>query len=270
MSQIAGRHIVVTGGASGIGRLVALKLAGLGGKVTVWDINPEGLDRVVTEINALGKETARGHLCDVSQRAQVYRIATETAAALGPVDILINNAGIVSGRRFLELADEKIEASFAINTLALFWTTKAFLPAMIERNLGHVVTIASAAGLIGVAKLTDYSASKWAAVGFDESLRAELRQVAPGVRTSVICPFYIDTGMFRGVKTRFPALLPILQEDYVATRIVDAIEHDRQRVIMPWLVYVVAPMRALPVRFFDWVARFLGVNATMDDFIGRR
>ncbi|HVM98210.1 MAG TPA: SDR family oxidoreductase [Candidatus Acidoferrales bacterium] len=270
MSDIAGRHILITGGASGIGRLVALKLAGLGGKVTIWDINRERLDQTVAEITGLSQQPARGFICDVSQREEVYRVATQTTTAGGSVDILVNNAGVVSGKRFLDLADERIEASFKVNTLALFWVTKAFLPAMIERNSGHIVTIASAAGLIGVAKLTDYSASKWAAVGFDESLRGELEQIAPAVQTSVICPFYIDTGMFHGVKTRFPSLLPILKEEYVATRIVDGIQRNRRRVIMPWLVYVVAPMRILPVSLFDWVARFLGVNATMDDFVGRR
>jgi all-trans-retinol dehydrogenase (NAD+) len=269
MSQIDGKHVLITGGASGLGRRTALKLAALGGRISVWDINRDNLDRVVAEISASGRETARGYICDVANRVEVYRVAAETAAAAGPVDILINNAGVVSGKRFLEIPDDKIEATFQVNTLSLFWVTKAFLPAMIERNHGHVVTIASAAGIIGVAKLADYSASKFAAVGFDESLRGELKRIAPAVQTTVICPFYIDTGMFKGVKTRFPSLLPILKEEDVAHRIVDAIAHNRRRVIMPWLVYVVSPMRLFPVSVFDWVASFLGVNATMDDFVGR-
>ena len=123
--------------------------------------------------------------------------------------------------------------------------------------------------MIGVAKLSDYAASKWAAVGFDESLRAELRTIAPGVRTTVVCPFYIDTGMFRGVKSRFPLLLPILREDVVARRVIDAIRRDRPRLCMPPLVYLVPSMRLLPVRAIDWLARFLGVNASMDEFKGR-
>ena len=148
----------------------------------------------------------------MSRRERVYAVAEETRAAAGGVDVLINNAGVVSGRSLLDIPDEKIEATFAVNTLSLFWVTKAVLPDMLRRGEGHIVTIASASGLIGVAKLSDYAASKWAAVGFDESLRAELRQTAPGVRTTVVCPCYIDTGMFRGVKSRFPLLLPILKE----------------------------------------------------------
>jgi all-trans-retinol dehydrogenase (NAD+) len=270
MSEIAGRHIVITGAASGIGRLMALGLAGRGGRISAWDINRERLDATVTELNRLQREPARGFLCDVSKRADVYQVAADTVAAAGTVDILINNAGIVSGKRFLELPDEQIEATFAINTLSLFWVTKAFLPTMIERNRGHVVTIASASALIGVARLTDYSASKWAAMAFDESLRAELRQIAPGVRTTVVCPFYIDTGMFRGVKSRFPWLLPILKEDAVAARVVRAIERNHARVMMPWLIYLVPAMRLLPVPLFDWTATFLGINASMDEFVGRK
>jgi all-trans-retinol dehydrogenase (NAD+) len=269
MSEIAGRHVLVTGGASGLGRSMATKLATLGGRITIWDINRANLDAVVADLNARSGTTARGFVCDVSAREAVYQCAADTVAAGGPVDILINNAGVVSGQDFLDLPDEKIAATFAINVLSLFWTGKAFLPEMIRRNSGHVVTIASASGLIGVARLTDYSASKWAAIGFDESLRAELRKVAPRVMTTVVAPYYINTGMFRGVKSRFPLLLPILEEDDVAERIVRAIRSNRRRLIMPWLVYVVPPIRLLPVGLFDWVANFLGVNTSMDEFIGR-
>jgi all-trans-retinol dehydrogenase (NAD+) len=269
MSEIRGRHIVVTGGASGLGRLLVRALAGLGGRVTVWDVHAENLASTLAELAQLGPEKSHGFLCDVSNRARVYEAATATTAAAGPVDVLVNNAGVVSGRALLDIPDESIERTFAINTLSLFWVTKAFLPAMIERNRGHIVTIASASALIGVARLTDYAASKWAAMGFDESLRAELRQAAPGVMTTVVCPFYIDTGMFHGVKTRFPRLLPILQPDEVARRIVDSIRRDRRRLVMPPLIATVPLMRMLPVRAFDWIANFLGVNASMDEFTGR-
>ena len=269
MSEIAGRHVLVTGGASGIGRLMARKLAALGGRVSIWDIQRENLDKVVAELNAGGRETARGFFCDVSKRENVYQVAEETKAASGPVDILINNAGVVSGKPLLQIPDDKIEATFAVNVLALFWTTKAFLPHMIENNRGHVVTIASASGLIGVPKLSDYAASKWAAVGFDESLRGELRKTAPGVMTTVVCPFYIDTGMFHGVKSRFSWLLPILKEDKVAERVVSAIQRNKRRLMMPPVVYTVPLMRLFPVGVFDWLAAFLGVSASMDEFKGR-
>ena len=270
MTEVAGRHILVTGGASGIGRRVAHRLAALGGRVSVWDIRRQALDAVVSELEKGGPEPARGFVCDVSRREEVYRVAEETRAAGGPVDILVNNAGVVSGRPLLELPDDQIEATFAINTLALFWTTKAFLPAMVVRGRGHLVTIASASALIGVAKLSDYAASKWAAMGFDESLRAELRNTAPALRTTVVCPYYVDTGMFRGVKSRFPRLLPILREDDVAARIVRAVQSDQRQLILPPLARLVPLMRMLPVGAFDWIASFLGINASMDAFEGRK
>ena len=100
---------------------------------------------------------------------------------------------------------------------------KAFLPEMLASDQGHIVTIASVAGTIGVCGLVDYCASKFGAVGFDESLRMELRTLKSRVRTTCICPYYIDTGMFKGVKTRFSIFLPIMKEDYVVNRILNAI-----------------------------------------------
>jgi len=132
-----------------------------------------------------------------------------------------------------------------------------------------VVTIASAAGLVGVSRQTDYSASKWAAFGFAESLRAELRKDGSPVSTLVVAPYYIDTGMFSGVRTRFPLLLPILQERDVARRILDAIESGRQQLVMPPLARLTPLLRVLPPAAFDAVTDLLGINATMDEFTGR-
>lgn len=269
MTEIRGRNILITGGASGIGRQMAKRLARGGASIIIWDIHEANLDKVLEELERDTGRKAHGYLCDVSKREAIYEVAQKVKEEAGSVDILINNAGVVSGKRFLDLPDEKIVNTFNVNTLALFWTCKSFLPDMIQRNSGHVVTVASSAGWVGVSRLTDYSASKWAAVGFDESLRMELRQVAPGVKTTVVCPFFIDTGMFEGVKTRFSFLLPILKEDDVADKVVDAIRRDRPRVIMPPLVHAVPSLRILPVRAFDLVADALGVNASMEDFKGR-
>jgi len=185
------------------------------------------------------------------------------------VDILVNNAGVVSGKPLLELSDEQIERTFRVNALALFWVTRAFLPSMIGRGAGHVVTVASAAGLVGTPRQTDYAASKHAAVGFTEALRFELKRSAPGVKTTVVCPFYADTGMFAGVKTRFPRLLPILKTDDVVEAIVRAIQDDRAQVQMPFMVRTLPAMRLLPVWAFDVLADFFGVTRAMDEFTGR-
>jgi all-trans-retinol dehydrogenase (NAD+) len=268
MTQLSSATAVITGGGSGIGRLLAHRMAARGARIVVLDLAEDRFGDVVAEVTAAGGE-AWGYACDVSDRAAVRDVAERVRSDIGAVDVVVNNAGVVSGSRLLDLPDEKIEQTFAVNTLALYWVTRAFLPEMVRRNRGHVVTIASAAGLVGVARQTDYSASKHAAVGFDESLRVELRRTAPGLVTTVVCPFYVDTGMFEGVRTRFPRLLPILRQDEVADRIVSAIERDRRRLIMPPLVRFVPALRVLPPRLFDRIMDLFGVNRTMDTFVGR-
>ncbi|QUL78375.1 SDR family oxidoreductase [Brevibacterium sp. SMBL_HHYL_HB1] len=262
---IDGARVLITGAGSGIGRLMALDAAARGAaEILIWDLSADSGDAVRDEITAVGGQ-ARSFEVNVADSAQVETVAERT----GPVDILINCAGIVTGKKLLDADADAIRRVYDVNTLALYWTTKAFLPGMLERDRGAVVTIASAAGLTGVARQTDYSASKWAAVGFTESLRSELRAEGSRVGTLVVCPFYINTGMFDGVRTKFPRLLPILEETDVSTRVLDAIESGREQLVMPPLVRLVPGVRLLPTRAFDTVMDFLGVNQTMDHFTGR-
>jgi all-trans-retinol dehydrogenase (NAD+) len=269
MVDIAGTISLITGGGSGIGMLTARRMARQGSTVVIWDLDEGAAKSVADELTAATGRPHHAYRCDVSDREEVYARADEVHRDVGPVDIVINNAGIVSGQTLLDLPDEKIEATYKVNVLALYWVTKAFLPDMIKRNHGHVVTIASAGGLLGVARQTDYSASKAAAIAFDEALRFELHQMAPGVRTTVIGPYYINTGMFEGVKTRFPFLLPILEQDAVADKIVDSIRRNRRRVIMPKFAKLVPLTRVLPVPLFDRVAHFFGISESMSTFVGR-
>lgn len=266
--KFIGKTAVITGGASGIGRLVALDVAKRGTRVIAWDLNPVALDALVSEAKAEGGEVVP-MVVDVSDRNAVYAAAGKILAERGIVDILINNAGVVSGKKLLETRDERIEKTFQVNILAHFWTTKAFLPAMLAKDSGHIVTLSSAAGLIGVCGLTDYSASKFAAFGFNESLRMELRKSRSSVKTTIVCPFYTNTGLFDGVKTRLPHLLPILKPEYVAKRIVKALRKGRQRIITPPLVCLALLLRIFPVGVLDLVSDVCGISSTMDDFRGR-
>ncbi|WP_243315669.1 SDR family oxidoreductase [Geothrix paludis] len=268
MTSFRGAHVLITGAASGLGRLMALEAAARGARVSLLDRDAKGLDALCEAILAKGGE-ARGFAVDLSDRAAVQATCAEIRQPRGGVDILINNAGIVSGKTLLECSDEGIERTFQVNVLANFWTVRAFLPDMLMAGKGHIVTVASAAGLAGTSRLVDYSASKFAAVGFDESLRMELKRLGSPVRTTVVCPFFIDTGMFEGVKTRFAWLLPILKPDYVVRRIVGAIEGNRSRLIMPRFVMTVPVIRVLPPFLFDAVLGFFGVNRSMDEFVGR-
>ena len=268
MKKLNGKIALITGGASGIGRLVAEKLAQRVARVVVWDLNLAAIESLSKDAAASGLAVT-GMVCDVTDRNAVYRLAREVEATVGPVDILVNNAGVVSGKTLLETADEKIVKTMEVNVLANCWTVKAFLPGMYDRNSGHLVTVSSAAGLIGVTGLADYSASKFAAFGFHEAIRMEIRRQRKKIRTTVVCPFFIDTGMFAGVRTRFPLLLPILKPEYAACRIARAIARGKKRLIMPRFVYSVFLLRLLPVAVMDAVADFFGMTRAMDHFTGR-
>lgn len=179
-----GQVVVITGGGSGIGRLMAIIFAKEGASVALWDLNLEGAESVAAECKAAAprgeagwSSMARAYRVDVSDRAVVEETAARTLADFGGrVDILINNAGIVAGAKLTDAAFSPGRASkvIEINTTALMWSTRAFLPQMLARDSGHVVTVASAAGMAGTAGLTDYCASKFGAVGFDEVSGATL------------------------------------------------------------------------------------------------
>ena len=268
MTELAGKNVLITGAASGIGRLMAIKIAARRARLILWDVDEDGLNGLRAELAAQGVDV-RTYTCDLAQRGAIQDTAARVLQECGLVDVLINNAGIVNGMSLLDSSDVEIERTFRVNTLALFSTTRAFLPGMLERRAGHVVNIASAAGLAGVPRLADYSASKFAVVGFDESLRLELRRQRSKVLTTIVCPFYIDTGMFRGAKTRFSWLLPILAPDYVAERIVRAIEANRRRLLMPRFVVAALFVRTLPPNASDPVLDFFGITHSMDEFTGR-
>ena len=193
------------------------------------------------------------------------------AKEAGEIDILVNNAGVVQGKDLLEADPRAIVRTFQVNVISHFWTVRSFLPGMIKRNHGQIITIASAAGTVGVAKQCDYSASKWAAVGFDESLRMELaRKGATGVSTSCIMPFFIDTGMFNGASTRFPLLLPIMSAEWATNRIVQAVLGRESVVYMPITVILSPMLRAIvSVPVFDGLINLFGINSSMDEFVGR-
>lgn len=266
---LRGAHVLVTGGGSGIGRLMALGATRRGAThVVIWDRDRSAANAVAAEVKNLGGQ-ASVQVVDVSKKSAVDQAAAKTLEKIGHLDVLINNAGVVSGRTFLELEEADISRTYGVNTFALYWTIQAFLPHMIQRDSGRLVTIASAAGLAGSATLTDYSGSKFAAVGFMESLRAELRDRSSSVTALTVCPFYINTGMFDGVKSGSP-LLSIQKAPESAERILDAIESTKRELLMPGMVYSVRVFRLLPAALFDWIADAFGINKAMKTFRGRQ
>lgn len=267
MSRIEGNTVLVTGGASGLGRLLGERLLAAGAaRLVIWDVDGGMLRDAVGNLEASG-HTVLGHRIDVSDPDDVARGAAELRASGLEIDVLVNNAGVVVGKPFADHTVADIERTMRVNALGPMHVTRELLPDIRQRG-GHIVNIASAAGLVANPGMSVYCASKWAMTGWSDSLRLELEREGGRVRVTTVAPFYIDTGMFAGVRS---PILPILRPAAVAGRIVGAIERDRIFLRLPWIVNLVPLLEGvLPRRWFDVVVgRWLGVYTSMRDFRGR-
>ncbi|XP_057646931.1 epidermal retinol dehydrogenase 2 [Chionomys nivalis] len=268
--NVAGEIVLITGAGSGLGRLLALQFARLGAVLVLWDVNKEANEESLQAAREAGATRVHAYTCDCSQREEVYRVADQVKKEVGDVSILINNAGIVTGKKFLDCPDDLMEKSLEVNFKAHLWTYKAFLPAMVANNHGHLVCISSSAGLVGVNGLADYCASKFAAFGFAESVFLETSaQKQNGIKTTIVCPFFIKTGMFEGCTTACPTLLPILEPEYAVRKIVEAILQEKLYLYMPKFLYFIMFLKSfLPVKTGMLIADYLGVFHVMDGFTG--
>ncbi|KAG5311385.1 RDHE2 dehydrogenase, partial [Acromyrmex insinuator] len=252
MKNIGGEIALVTGGGGGLGRLLSLRLANLGAIVIIWDINETGIEETIKLVRAAGG-TCYGYVCDLCDRTDIYKKAKIIREEIGKVTVLINNAGIVTGMKFLDTPDELIIRTMDVNIMSHFWTVKAFLPMMLENNKGHIVSVASLAGQCGIPKLIDYCASKFAAMGFDEALRMELEYEGYNINTTVVCPYFIrSTGMFDDVQSRY---IPTLSPNAVADRIIMAMRCNEKYAIIPGYLQILLTLKWI----FPWpcVAMFL-------------
>ncbi|MBT3236949.1 MAG: SDR family NAD(P)-dependent oxidoreductase [Bdellovibrionales bacterium] len=264
MSYYDKKSILLTGAASGLGRLFSQQLTQHNCHLFLVDRDEAGLAKLKDE---LPHAKISLFTCDFTNLSSVENFTQQIKEL--EIDILINNAGIVSGRPFTELSNENIINTYMVNSIVPMILTKAVITGMIKRDQGHIVNICSAASFVGVAKLSDYAASKAAISSFDESLRLELSKLNSKVVTTAFCPYYINTGMFDGVKTRFPSLLPILDPKRVISRLDQAIANKENRVILPWFIYASLIIKILPPKIFDLILTFFGINSSMDDFKGR-
>lgn len=272
MDTIAGKKVLITGAAMGMGKIYAqLAARENAGAVILWDINQAELDRTAAELKAGGAKV-HAYVVDVSKLEAIQQAAEKVRAEVGNPDIVFNNAGIVRGKFFWEHDPVKDTwLTMAINSLAPMHIAREFLPAMIaNRADARIVNIASAAGTVANPKMSVYCASKWAALGWSDSVRLELTKAGHGhVKVTTVCPSYISTGMFEGA--RGPLLTPILTPDYVCDKVWAAMKRGTPLLTMPWTVRLGMLCRGLlPLPLWDWVAEHIfGVYKSMDEFKGR-
>lgn len=267
MKNLEDKIVLITGGASGIGKIMVRLMLERKAKVVIWDINQESIDQTLAEFSPRG--SVFGFNVDVSNVDQIQETAKKVNQEIGVVDVVINNAGIIIGKYFSEHSFSDISKTMEINANAPMFITKVFLDDMLAQNSGHICNIASSGGLVSNPKMSVYAASKWSLIGWSDSLRLEMKQMNKKVNVTTIMPYYINTGMFDGVQSK----IPILEPEAAALTIVKAIEQNKKMLSMPGYIYRFTRLgqAIMSVNVFDWFAGdVLGIYKTMEHFTGRK
>lgn len=257
----SGKCVMVTGAGGALGSLMSTYLLQAGATVLAVDIAEGSLAN-------LKNENLHFFTCDLSQASQIAALEQTVKKAHFSVDILVNNAGIVNGTCLHETSPEAIQKALSINLTAPILLVRHFEDDLAKNN-GHLVNISSAAGIVGVSRLSDYSAAKFGLFGFDEAMRAEWNKLGKKISTTVICPFYLKTAMFKGAKTRFPLLLPIMEPEKAVKKMLRSVSKKKKRETFLFMIWAVWFLRLFPVAFFDLVNSFFGISKSMDEFVGK-
>jgi short-subunit dehydrogenase len=272
MKSVAGKTVLVTGAAMGLGRLFArTAVEEQAGTVVLWDVNDTALKQTAAELEDLGG-TVVTDVVDVASAEAVHAAAERVRAEVGDVHVLVNNAGIVRGNGyFWENRARDVEQTMLVNALAPMYVAREFLPAMVESGEEcRLLTLASSAGLNAVPRLAAYCGSKWAAVGWSDSVRLELEQAGHRhVRVTTVCPTYINTGMFDGAKGIF--LTPMLEQEQVVAGAWKEMLRGGPFLIVPWTSRLNKVLSGvLPVKARDLWLRRVGVYNSMAQFTGHQ
>ena len=257
MRVIAGQCALVTGAARGIGRATAHALVREGVKVAVADRDGPLVEQVAAELAAIGE--ARGYALDVRDPVAFRDVVERIGRELAPVDILVNNAGIMSLGGFLDQDAALDERQIDVNLRGPIHGLRAVLPGMLARGRGHVVNVASVAGVAGIPNAAVYSATKYAVVGLTEALHAEYLDSAVDLAFSAVLPSIVATELTAGTRRlRYPP--PATAED-VAAGVVYALQTGKVEVYVPRFGRLARVLPALlPRRVVERVGRFFGVD----------
>jgi NAD(P)-dependent dehydrogenase (short-subunit alcohol dehydrogenase family) len=201
VQELQRKVVVITGGASGIGRALAERFASEGAHVVIGDVEADALDRAVAELRAAGAE-AEGVVTDVTDPAQMQALADAAVARFDGVDVFCNNAGVGGGGLSWEMPLSTWEWVMGVNLWGVVHGLRSFVPLLMQRAEAHIVNTASVAGLVAAPFMGPYNASKHAVVAISETLHHELAMTAPHVKVSVLCPGWVNTKIHESARNR--------------------------------------------------------------------
>ncbi|MCV9926470.1 3-ketoacyl-ACP reductase [Flavobacterium sp. LS1R49] len=225
MSNLKNKNALITGAGKGIGKAVAIALAKEGVNVILLARTQADIDKVATEINALGVKSL-AITADVSDINSVNKAVEKALAEFKNIDILINNAGIAAFGNFLELEPTAWERIIQVNLMGTYYVTRAVLPNMIENQTGDIINISSTAGLNGNALTSAYSASKFAVLGLTDSLMQEMRK--HNVRVTALTPSTVATDMAKELKLTDGNPEKVMQSEDIAELIIAQLKLNRR------------------------------------------
>jgi len=263
MDNVRGRTIAITGAARGIGHATAKALLARGARVIIGDRDVTVLESAVTELSKFGQVT--GYPLDVTDQESFATFLDKARAdgSAGHIDVLINNAGVMPVGPFLEQSEQAIRSSIEVNVWGVLTGCRLVLPEMVKRRRGHIINIASMAGMVAVPGQVVYAGTKFAVVGLSTALADEF---APqGVEVTVILPTFTNTELIAGTKAT-GAQKPVQPED-IAAAVVKALDKPKTHVSVPApLRFVGVATSMLGPRGRRWLSKKMGNDRVFLDF----
>lgn len=257
MKDLAGKVVLITGGARGMGELHAYAFAREGSRIVLTDIDEAELKKTAAGMREAGYDVFP-YILDISGREACFKLAERVADEVGPVDVLINNAAVATNESVLDTTESALRRLTDVNYLGQIWMMQAFVPEMVRRGSGHVVNICSMAGKVAVVNLGPYCATKFALIGITDAIRQELK--GSGVGFTIVNPGYIATGMFEGAKVPFITRWQDPQK--VTDALLDGVKRGRTEVFVPRFVsHLAAFIRGLGLpRLADFGLGIMGAG----------
>lgn len=267
MRSLKMKRTLITGAGGGIGGAVARAFGAGGAELVLTDLDVDRMSGLREDLDEAGVRY-RAYDLDVTDREAVEALRDRIHADAGTIDILVNNAGVVFGGPFDEVPWKQHELTYRVNVEGVVSMTYAFFGDLVASPRGHLVNIASASGFVGLPNGATYASSKWAVIGFSESIRLELKHRGlKNVDVTTVCPSYVDTGMFDGAAP--PKTTKLLRPEQLAEKIVQAVEHRKVWILEPWIVKITPFLKnCLPTSVSDAISDVFGATASMDSWKG--